>query len=71
MHRCGLRKSKPKCLNYLSGKTLLDWQLKSLSDCGITKINVVTGYLADMVHGNFITVENKRWANTNMVSSLF
>ena len=32
---------------------------------------MVTGYRSDMIKGDFIKYENKRWSETNMVSSLF
>lgn len=39
----------PKCLVRVQGRTLLDWQLDSLSRCGITRAHVVLGYGADQV----------------------
>ena len=36
--------SKPKCLNVLNDKCLLDWQLLSLRDAGIEEVTVVRGY---------------------------
>lgn len=67
---CALTKDKPKCLLELLGKPLLYWQLESLHAAGINKILVVRGYKADLLVGNFETVDNVRWAETNMVSSL-
>jgi choline kinase len=64
-------KEKPKCLNILANDTLLNWQLKSLKEAGIEKITVVNGYKSDLIKGNFETVTNKRWNETNMVASLF
>lgn len=60
-----------KCLTTLAGKTLLDWQIRSLQKAGISEITVVRGYKAEMLSGKFSTVKNDRWANTNMVASLF
>jgi choline kinase len=62
---------KPKCLTVLRGKPLLHWQLQALNMAGITDITVVRGYRADMIQGHFDTVDNLRWNETNMVSSLF
>jgi choline kinase len=64
-------KEKPKCLNILANDTLLNWQLKSLKEAGIEKITVVNGYKSDLIKGDFETVTNKRWNETNMVASLF
>lgn len=62
--------SRPKCLLTLANKTLLDWQLMALRKAGIKDLLIVRGYLADCIQGDFSTVENTRWAETNMVSSL-
>lgn len=63
--------SKPKCLNRLHGKTLLDWQLINLKKSFVKSIVVVTGYRSNMIKGDFDTIKNNNWADTNMVSSLF
>jgi len=64
-------KSKPKCLNNLAEKTLLDWQLDALAAAGITDITLVRGYLSEMLQGNYNVVDNTKWQVTNMVASLF
>lgn len=63
--------SKPKCLNTLAGKTLLEWQLNSLNEAGLDNIIVVGGYRRELLQGNFDVVANERWDKTNMVASLF
>lgn len=63
--------SKPKCLNLLAGKELLRWQLESLSKANIENVTVVRGYRSYMLEGNFETIDNTRWNETNMVASLF
>lgn len=63
--------SKPKCLNSLAGKQLLEWQLESLKNAEITDITVVRGYRSNMLQGDFNVVDNERWNETNMVASLF
>ena len=60
-----------KCLTLLSGRTLLEWQLEALRKARIKDITVVRGYRAEMLKGDFSTAENPRWAETNMVSTLF
>jgi choline kinase len=64
-------KEKPKCLNILANDTLLNWQLNSLKFSGIKEVIVVSGYKSNLIKGDFQTVTNKRWSETNMVSSLF
>lgn len=63
--------SKPKCLNTLAGRTLLDWQLNSLNKAGLNSVTVVGGYRRELLQGNFTVVANERWDKTNMVASLF
>lgn len=65
-----LTAQRPKCLLELAGKTLLEWQQKALHEAGVGQILVVRGYLADRVTGEFATVENENWQNSNMLSSL-
>ena len=60
-----------KCLTILDGRTLLDWQLNSLRAAGLEDITVVRGYKSEMLVGDFSVVNNDRWAETNMVASLF
>ena len=66
-----LTEDKPKCLLRLRGRTLLEWQLKAIREAGIEKIAIVTGYKSHLL-GKYKLIEfhNKRWATTNMVSSL-
>lgn len=60
-----------KCLTVLDGKPLLEWQLSSLRNAKIEDITVVRGYRSELLQGDFNTAENERWAETNMVSTLF
>ncbi len=62
---------KPKCMTVLDSDILLNWQLKSLNNAGLTDITVVGGYKSDMLQGDFDLVRNDRWNQTNMVASLF
>jgi L-glutamine-phosphate cytidylyltransferase len=62
---------KPKCLTQLLGRSLLSWQLESLNSAGLEDILLVGGYRNEMLEGSFKKVINKRWADTNMVASLF
>ncbi len=44
-----LTAERPKCLIDFSGKTLIEWQIEMLARCGVKKIDVVTGFMTDMV----------------------
>lgn len=66
----GLTDARPKCLLQLAGKPLLHWQLAALRAAGVADVLVVRGYLAHLLQGDFATVDNPRWEQTNMVQSL-
>lgn len=44
-----LTAERPKCLIEFSGKTLIEWQVEMLARAGIKRIDVVTGFMTDMV----------------------
>ena len=50
-----LTENKPKCLVKLFGKSILEWQIESFQNLGITDITVVTGYLSHLI--NFPSVK--------------
>ena len=60
----------PKCLLKLAGRPLLEWQIDALTKANIEHIIVVRGYHAEMLQGAFETIDNPRWAETNMVQTL-
>lgn len=63
---------RPKCMVELVGKPLLHRQLDVLRSCGLNDIALVGGYCADGVQaGGIDVVLNERYAETNMVSTLF
>lgn len=73
-----LTEEKPKCLVELAGKPLLFWQLEALSGAGADDLAVVCGYRREMIAelreaapAPFQVLENPRWAETNMLSTLF
>jgi len=39
-----LTDTHPKCLVRLNGRTLLEWQMRALCACGVTRVSVVTGF---------------------------
>lgn len=63
---------RPKCLVELNGRPLLHRQLEVLRAAGLTDIALVGGYRADCLEGHGVKVLlNPRFADTNMVSTLF
>lgn len=64
---------KPKCMVPLAGKPLLHHQLDALAACGITEqITVIGGYRSERLEtGSARVVLNPRYAETNMVATLF
>ncbi|MET1756979.1 phosphocholine cytidylyltransferase family protein [Novosphingobium sp. RD2P27] len=44
-----LTAERPKCLIDFSGRTLLEWQIEMLARGGVKRIDVVTGFMTDMV----------------------
>jgi choline kinase len=73
-----LTEDKPKCLIEMAGRTLLSWQIESLNRAGVHDIIVVRGYKSEaltpealsMKKDAFKYVDNVRWRETNMLSSL-
>lgn len=62
---------KPKCMVKVKHKSLLEWQIETLLDTGITRIIVVTGYREDKIDiAGIMKVHNDDFKNTNMVYSL-
>ncbi len=67
-----LTDDKPKCLVSLLGKSLLQRQVDTLRESGINDIHVATGYRADQIEAlGYATSKNLRFAETNMVATLF
>lgn len=44
-----LTAERPKCLIEFSGKSLIQWQIEMLARGGVRRIDVVTGFMTDMV----------------------
>jgi len=67
----GFTEDKPKCLNYLGDKTILERQVSVLRSAEIDNIIIVTGYKAEMLKKfRFKAYTNPRWAKTNVLRSL-
>jgi len=68
----------PKCLLPICGKTMIEWQIDALHECGMDEISVVTGYHSEKVDavlersygpGRIKTLYNPEYATTdNLVS---
>ena len=52
-----LTANRPKCLIPLSGRPLLEWQLRNLAAAGIDEAIVVTGFGADQVEAALMTMQ--------------
>lgn len=65
---------KPKCMVIYKNKPLIKWQIDALKESGINDIAAVVGYKKEIIQSQKEILkffENKEWASTNMVSSLF
>jgi L-glutamine-phosphate cytidylyltransferase len=67
--------NQPKCLVRIGSCTLLERQIRTVRACGIQRVTVVSGYLADHVerHGTAGVefVRNTQFATTNSLYSLW
>jgi len=65
-------RDRPKCMVPLAGRALIEWQIAAARAAGTDEIVLVRGYCADALalHG-VRTVDNPRFATTNMVYSLW
>ena len=67
-----LTADRPKCLARLGTHSLIERAVQSLKLAGCSTIGIVTGYRAELVAPFADRVfNNPRWAETNMVASLF
>lgn len=67
-----LTNNKPKCLVPLLGKSLLERQVKTLRDNGITNIHIATGFCSEQIEAlGFDISLNPRFAETNMLETFF
>lgn len=67
-----LTEDQPKGFTEIAGKRLLDWQIQALKEGGAQEIAIVTGYLKEVFEEYGLkTFHNPRWAETNMVMSLY
>jgi L-glutamine-phosphate cytidylyltransferase len=66
---------RPKCLIDVDRRTLIERQIESLADCGVSDVVAVIGYRADLVRrvlgGRVRYIENARYRETNSLYSLW
>lgn len=55
-----LTAERPKCLIDFSGRSLLAWQVEMLARCGVKHIDVVTGFMTDMVDAEIHAINDPR-----------
>ena len=51
---------RPKCLIDFSGRSLLAWQIEMLARGGVKRIDVVTGFMTDMVDAEIAAIRDPR-----------
>ena len=62
----------PKGMLQFNGKSLIERQVEILKSCGINDIVIVKGYMPHKIKIKCVKYyENKDYANTNMVETLF
>lgn len=55
-----LTAEQPKCLIDFSGRTLIEWQIEMLARGGVKRIDVVTGFMTDMVEEVLARIDDPR-----------
>jgi len=55
-----LTAERPKCLIDFSGRSLIAWQVEMLARSGIKRIDVVTGFMTDMVEAHLASIQDPR-----------
>ena len=55
-----LTAERPKCLIDFSGRSLLGWQVEMLARGGVRRIDVVTGFMTDMVEAHLADIADPR-----------
>ncbi len=59
-----LTDARPKCLVPVSGRPILEWQVRALAAAGVDEITVVTGFCADAVDAMLMTTSVPVEVNT-------
>ena len=67
----GLTSELPKCLTPLLGESLLSWQTRAAQVAGFDRVHLIGGYAREKLPSDLLRFVNPRWAETNMVVTLF
>lgn len=66
-----LTEAKPKCLIEIEGRSILEWQIRSLTAAGISQATVVVGFGADQVIGMVQELNSPLMQIRTIVNPLF
>ena len=55
-----LTAERPKCLIDFSGRSLIEWQVEMLARGGVRRIDVVTGFMTDLVDDHLAAISDPR-----------
>ena len=66
-----LTAERPKCLIDFSGKSLLAWQIEMLARSGVRRIDVVTGFMTDMVDEHLARIADPRVEITTVFNPFY
>ena len=66
-----LTAERPKCLIDFSGKSLIQWQVEMLARGGVKRIDVVTGFKADMVDAHLAAIDDPRVTITTQFNPFY
>lgn len=66
-----LTAERPKCLIDFSGRTLLEWQVEMLARGGVKRIDIVTGFMTDMVDAVIAGISDPRVAITTRFNPFY
>ena len=66
-----LTAERPKCLIDFSGRSLLEWQIEMLARGGVKHIDVVTGFMTDMVDAVVAGIDDPRVTVTTRFNPFF
>lgn len=55
-----LTAERPKCLIDFSGRSLIEWQIEMLARAGVKRVDVVTGFMTDMVEEHLAKIDDPR-----------
>lgn len=55
-----LTAERPKCLIDFSGRSLIEWQIEMLARAGVKRIDVVTGFMTDMLEAQLGAIRDPR-----------